>query len=339
MAEKDGFYVVDENSLHQKSKGGVVVDETQTHRRIKKLYVVDENGNHQQFFDWQRIKSWIESFHLTETRSVKAVRFFTKTESFTLQGIWDRTAEDRNNSKSWLDSISLSETREVFQGVKFSKTETFTLQESWPQPNTEDRITIPNAPSSLTATYTNCPSAEVDLSWSDNSSDEDEFEIEHREEVSGSFGPWSQIATVSANTTSYTHTAPAAGTVNEYRVRACNAAGCSSYSNTDSVTTPGTPSTPTSFSVTYIEDEALQACRNELTWNDADDECEYEVYRDGGSGFTQIATRSAGSTIYSDVNISDNTTYDYFVRAVNDFGGTDSSTDSATTGECPFGPE
>jgi hypothetical protein len=46
------------------------------------------------------------------------------------------------------------------------------------------------------------------------------------------------VATVNPNTTSFSRYGLRAGTTYMYRVRACNAAGCSPWSNTATATTP-----------------------------------------------------------------------------------------------------
>ena len=91
----------------------------------------------------------------------------------------------------------------------------------------------PAAPSDLTATAVS--SSRIDLTWSDNSSDESGFEIERQSGGSG----FAQIATVGAETTSHADTGLAASTTYDYRVRATNAHDSSAYSNTASATTEG----------------------------------------------------------------------------------------------------
>jgi hypothetical protein len=97
---------------------------------------------------------------------------------------------------------------------------------------TTPAVTLPNAPSSLKATALSL--GRVSLSWKDNSNNEDGFQIERR---TGSTGTWQLIATVTANTKSYTDTSTARRTTYNYRVRAFNAAGSSAYSNQVTVTT------------------------------------------------------------------------------------------------------
>lgn len=105
--------------------------------------------------------------------------------------------------------------------------------------------TPPAAPSGLAATAVS--QSEIDLSWTDNSSDETGFEIERSLDGS-SFSP---VATVGADVTTYPDTGLSADTTYFYRVRAVNGAGASAFSNTASATTdPG--STATSVQVQSI---------------------------------------------------------------------------------------
>jgi hypothetical protein len=90
---------------------------------------------------------------------------------------------------------------------------------------------LPAAASNLTASASG---TQIALSWTDNSTSETEFRVERK---TGAGGSYAQIAVVGANTTSYTDSGLGNGTTFFYRVRACNAAGCSAYSNEASATT------------------------------------------------------------------------------------------------------
>jgi hypothetical protein len=83
----------------------------------------------------------------------------------------------------------------------------------------------PAAPSNLTATPVNS----IQLNWQDNSTDEDGFHVDY---ALSAAGPWTQIADLGANTTSYLHTGGLTNGVEYfYRVRAYNSNGTSAYSN------------------------------------------------------------------------------------------------------------
>jgi subtilisin family serine protease len=87
----------------------------------------------------------------------------------------------------------------------------------------------PAAPSNLVATLLQ---DRVLLSWSDNSTREDEFIIERSQNGSN----WQQLARVGSNMDTYTDTGIGCGTTSVYRVYASNANDTSDYSNTSSVT-------------------------------------------------------------------------------------------------------
>ncbi|MBN2491412.1 MAG: fibronectin type III domain-containing protein [Planctomycetes bacterium] len=95
--------------------------------------------------------------------------------------------------------------------------------------------TPPAAPTALMATAAS--SSQIDLSWTDNASDEQGFKIERSPDGSA----WVQIATVAADATSYNDTGLAPSTTYYYRVRAYNAAGDSAYSGPAFATTQQAP--------------------------------------------------------------------------------------------------
>jgi len=107
-----------------------------------------------------------------------------------------------------------------------------------------------SAPSNLTATAV--PAGAVNLTWTDNSVNEDNFVIERSTNQSN----WSTITSSwPANNTSYIDTVPSAG-VYYYRVKATNRAGASSgYSNTISITTPNDAPPPS----VLVFDEGLSS--------------------------------------------------------------------------------
>jgi mono/diheme cytochrome c family protein len=93
----------------------------------------------------------------------------------------------------------------------------------------------PNAPSGLIATAAS--SNEIDLVWTDNSSNETGFSIERS---TSSTGPFTPVGSAGANLTSYADTGLNAATTYYYRVDAQNAAGNSGYASVASAFTFGT---------------------------------------------------------------------------------------------------
>jgi hypothetical protein len=91
------------------------------------------------------------------------------------------------------------------------------------------------ATSSVVITQTSVNAASFQLTWSDNSSNEDGFNIERK---TGSGGSFSRITTVGANTTSYVNSGLADNTTYCYRVNAFNSAGASAYTSEVCGTTP-----------------------------------------------------------------------------------------------------
>jgi len=96
---------------------------------------------------------------------------------------------------------------------------------------TAERLTAPAAPSNLKLKVASA--TQIDLSWKDNSDNEEGFSIE-RKEGSG----YREIATVEADKTAYSDKGLAPEAKYCYRVRAHNAAGPSAFSNEACITTP-----------------------------------------------------------------------------------------------------
>jgi len=96
--------------------------------------------------------------------------------------------------------------------------------------------TIPMAPSNLQATTVS--SSKIDLSWTDNSNDEDGFMIERKK---GSDGTYSQIGTVGSDVINYQDTGLSCEKIYYYLVRANNGTGNSDYSDEANATTSTCP--------------------------------------------------------------------------------------------------
>jgi hypothetical protein len=187
----------------------------------------------------------------------------------------------------------------------------------------------PVAPTDLAATAV--AEDQIDLTWQDNSTDEDSFDIQ-RKTGSGSFAT---IATVDANVTGYSDTGLTPDTTYTYRVRAVNGSLTSGWSNENSATTlpPEPPVAPSDLAAGAVSQTQI-----DLSWTDnSDDEDSFEIQRKTGSGsFSTIATVGAGVTGYNDTGLTPGTTYTYRVRALKgSLSSGWSNEDSATT---PTGP-
>ena len=172
----------------------------------------------------------------------------------------------------------------------------------------------PAAPTNLNATAVS--SSQIDLVWVDNSNNESVFKVEQStDNVS-----FIEVATVSANATTYSATGLAAATAYYFRVRASNPAGDSAYSNTASATTQQLPPAgPTSLAATAISRSQIN-----LTWSDSsNNEDGFKIERCQGvscTNFTMVAQVGQNVTGFSNTGLSKNTSYSYRVRAFNAAG-------------------
>jgi titin len=181
---------------------------------------------------------------------------------------------------------------------------------------------LPSTPSNLTASAIS--SSQINLSWTDNASNESGFNIER----APSGGSFIQIASVGANVTTYSNTGLTAGTTYQYRVRAYNTGGNSTYSNTASATTfTATPNAPSNLTATSASRTQIN-----LSWTDnASNESGFNIERaPSGGSFSQIASVGANVTGYSNTGLTAGTTYQYRVRAYNASGNSGYSNTAST---------
>ncbi len=176
---------------------------------------------------------------------------------------------------------------------------------------TQAQATAPAAPTGLAATAAS--SSGITLFWADNSSNETGFKVER---ATASAGPFTQIAVTGASVTGYSDSGLAASTTYYYRVRATNAAGDSTYSNTASATTQaqsGVPAAPTGLTATAVSSTSIN-----LAWTDnSTNETGFKIERATVSTgpWSQRATTGANNTAYSDTGLTASTTYYYRVSA------------------------
>ena len=195
-------------------------------------------------------------------------------------------------------------------------------------------FTPPSAPSNLTSNIT---STSVSLSWTDNSNNEDKWNVERRLSGSTTWMALNQI--MGANITNYTDTTVTIGSVYDYQVQAClSGTGCSPYvilervnvlmsTNNTSLTNSNTitgintttiavPSAPTSLS-TYTTLTSTMTIIP-LRWVDnSNNEISFIIERRlSNSGyFVPVMTTGPNITYYTDMNVTKGTSYDYQVKA------------------------
>jgi len=186
----------------------------------------------------------------------------------------------------------------------------------------------PNAPSNLQATVVS--SAQTNLAWTDNSHNEDEFKIERKTGVDGTYY---QVGTVGSGITNFPDPGLACGNNYYYQVRADNSAGDSDYSNEAGVATavcPVTvPAAPSDLTTTFTSPSQIN-----LSWTDnSDNEDGFKIERKTGTGgtYSLTVTTSVNTTSYSDTGLSVSTTYSYRVYAYNPTGNSSYSNEINST--------
>jgi hypothetical protein len=176
-------------------------------------------------------------------------------------------------------------------------------------------VTTPTAPGDLAATF---DSAQVNLTWTDNATDETNFVLER----SDNGGPFVQIAQppsfAGTGLVTFADATVMSGNVYSYQVAAANAGGTSAFSNmagVDLTLTP--PDAPTGLAA-----ELLSASQVSLAWVDnATTETGFVVERsDNGGAFAVVASLPADSVSYIDTTVAVPNTYTYQVAAANGTG-------------------
>ena len=194
----------------------------------------------------------------------------------------------------------------------------------------------PPAPSALLASAST--SAQINLSWSDNATNESGFHVERAPDVAGSPGNWEQIAILAPNIRSYASTGLTAATVYWHRVRAYNAGGTSGYSNEASAATLPPPATPTDLAASATSSSAIQ-----LVWQDvATNETGYEIERAPDAGgaagaWATIATVGPNASSFLNLGLSPTTSYWYRVRAIGTGVSSSWSNEASATTPVPTG--
>jgi fibronectin type 3 domain-containing protein len=192
---------------------------------------------------------------------------------------------------------------------------------------------VPAAPSNLNAVALSSGN-EVDLSWTDNASNESGFLVQRS--TTGQPGSFTTIFTAGANVTSYNDTTNVnPGTTYYYQVIAFNGSGNSSPSNVFNVTTPTqqtAPAAPSNLGAT-----AVSSNRIDLSWTDnSNNETGFEILRRTASGtYSLLTTVGANVTSYGDTSAQPSTQYFYEIVATNGLDSAPSNEANATTSAAP----
>lgn len=181
-----------------------------------------------------------------------------------------------------------------------------------------------NAPSDVTAQV---DGLSVSLSWTDNSSNEDNFIVERGVKFRGRVN-FSEVVTLSPNSDSYVDTVPESGQY-EYRIKAVNTSS-EATSGTITVqadgTTPDPEPEPETLPAPSNLSLSLSGTNVSLTWVDnSNNETGFHIERGrkakGRVTFSRIASVAANENTYVDsLSGEPNGNYVYRVQAYNDDG-------------------
>ncbi|MBX3163946.1 MAG: T9SS type A sorting domain-containing protein [Bacteroidetes bacterium] len=196
----------------------------------------------------------------------------------------------------------------------------------------------PIPPTSLAAQYQATLTNHV--TWIDNANYESSYELWYN--INGA-AVFSLLATLPANTTSYTHTGLSYNSNYCYKARAVNNIGASFFTNVGCAATPTNNSTGTApnapLNLTATNNGSLT---NHVAWTDnSNDEDSFDLYFKIGAGSTAnyslLATLPANTTTYTHTGLSYTTTYCYKVAATNSAGSNYSNEACVSTPTLPTG--
>ena len=137
------------------------------------------------------------------------------------------------NAQTYQDT-NLAAATTYFYRVRAYNSDGFSGYSNTASATTQAALTVPAAPSTLTATAVS--RSQINLAWNDNSTNETGFEIQRC--TGNKCSGFIRLNTVGANVFSYQDTNLLPRTSYRYRVRAYNAAGSSAFSNVAGAKTP-----------------------------------------------------------------------------------------------------
>ncbi len=204
----------------------------------------------------------------------------------------------------------------------------------------QDLTTLIAPPSGLSALI--ITNSTLELTWDDNSDNEDGFEISRREasdtssagggepDSTGAAGDslsvWSVFDSILVNATVYYDSSVAVGKKYYYRIKAYNSQASSDFSNT-AIISFAVPRAPSGLIANVLSDSKIA-----LSWTDnSDNETNFLVCRQDTGVVIITNITSTNETGYIDTNLTGNTSYSYYIIATNSLGNTPSETVVITT--------
>jgi fibronectin type 3 domain-containing protein len=238
------------------------------------------------------------------------------------------------NQTSFTDVSLTSNTRYFYRIQALSATPTgnsaFTADIS-----VQTQVVLPVAPSHLNALALS--STEVLVEWKDNASNESGYEIFRSPD--GNVATFTLLTTTASNAESFVDLGLSSKTTYYYKVRATSVDGPSPFTEAVLVTTPSNaPVSPSDLVVSPVSASEMQ-----LTWADnSTNETAFIIKRttDRFAGFSTVDTVTVNTTTYLDSDLTDNTTYFYYVQAYNSAGLADKNSNIASgqTADVPLVP-
>jgi fibronectin type 3 domain-containing protein len=180
----------------------------------------------------------------------------------------------------------------------------------------------PSTPTNLTDTLT---AQGPQLDWTDNSALETGYLVQ-RQTIGSA---WTTLATIAANSVTYTDTTAVGGTAYNYQVIAAGSGANSAPSNSVYLVAPVPLQAPANAVATPVSDTEVN-----LTWDRVSpSETSMTIWRStGGGAYTKLTVLAAGTNIYTDTSCYPSTAYSYQVTADNVLGSSPpSNTVTATT--------
>ncbi len=169
-------------------------------------------------------------------------------------------------------------------------------------------IPAPTAPSNVTAVA--ATTNQILVKWTSADSNTIRFHVERGTDSSGAF---IEVAVVGAASLAYTDSTVVPGTTYQYRIRAENDAGYSTYSEAASVSIPMPPAIPSNVQATAVGQTQIT-----LTWASTDlNTTAFQIERKTGlSGlFAVLANLPNSTNSYQDTSVAASTMYVYRIRA------------------------